>query len=242
MLSIASRLVFTLGGHIWPPSEYTGDRTPGISPHAPTPSLAQSHLRTLFWVCYINDKELSLRTGRPPSMNDYECDLSPADADIEQITAVSMTGLGHSDSCFLSEIQLSVIKSRTYTLLYSARALHKTDAELLQVIRELDDDLEKWRVSLLPEFRPTASFSQEPPARSDDEMRAIILRLEYHHCMAIIHQASSRCRAWKENAGGVMEGVSSSLELAVEASRSSLFHLHQARRALVHQCFWLVVF
>lgn len=175
-------------------------------------------------------------------MSDFECDLSPADGDIEQISTGSIYYLGSNDPCFLSEIRLSIIKSRTYTLLYSAPALRKTDAELLQIIRELDEDLEKWRVSLLPEYRPTASFSEEPPPHSEDEMRAIILRLEYHHCTAIIHQASSRCRAWMENAGGVIEGVSSSLELAVEASRSSLLHLHQARRALVHHCFWLVIY
>lgn len=240
LLSVSSRLIFTLGGHVWPPPEFTGDRTPGTSPHAFTPSVAQSHLRTLFWICYINDKELSLRTGRPPSMNDYECDLSPADKeDIERVSPESMTGLGSIDSCFLSHVRLSVIKSRTYTLLYSARALRKTDAELLHDIRELDDDLEKWRVSLLPEYRPSASPPQEPASRFGDEIRAIILRLEYHHCMATIHQASSRCQAWMENAGGVMEGVSSSLELAVEASRSSLLHLHRARSAIVHHCFWL---
>ncbi|KAK2768712.1 hypothetical protein FQN54_000568 [Arachnomyces sp. PD_36] len=242
LLSGCSRLIFTMGGHIWPPSELSYDRTPGASPLAFTPSIAQSHLRSLFWICYLTDKEMSLRTGRPPTINDNECDLTPGDEDIEQIPTESISGLASNDFCFLGEIRLSVIKSKTYNLLYSARAHRKTDAELLQIIRELDDDLEKWRVSLLPEYRPATSFSQEPPFRSDEELRAIILRLEYHRCMAIIHQASSRCRAWMENTSGVMEGVSSSLELAVQASRCSLFHLYQSRGILVKRCFWFIIF
>jgi hypothetical protein len=69
-------------------------------------------------------------------------------------------------------------------------------------------------------------------------MTAIILRLEYHYCMATLHQASSRCRAWAEKLSGATEGVSSSLELSVQASRSSLLYLHAARHVLEKEFFW----
>ena len=34
------------------------------------------HLRHLFWLCYVLDKDISLRTGRPPVIADQFCDLT----------------------------------------------------------------------------------------------------------------------------------------------------------------------
>ncbi|KAF7587377.1 hypothetical protein BBP40_007343 [Aspergillus hancockii] len=244
-VNIASRLIFTLGGHVCSSSEYAGE-SPAPSPLNRTPQ-ARSHLRKLFWICYIIDKEMCLRTGRPSSLNDSECDLTLPGGYVQQAFrspgSSATLGLDPSSTVFPTEIRLSIIKSRTYAALYSAHALRKTDTELLRAIRELDDDLEHWRVSLPADIRPTVSFSQQEISSNRlTRMTAIILRLEYHYCMATLHQASSRCRAWAENLSGAMEGVSSSLELSVQASRSSLLYLHAARHVLEKECFWYIIF
>ncbi|EAA29292.2 hypothetical protein GE21DRAFT_6931 [Neurospora crassa] len=211
------------------------------------------------------------------------------------------------------DLRLTLIKSKTCKLLYSASALRKSDAELLRDIRELDDELERWRLSVPEWYRPALSLSRTsreapppppPPLRGGDEtgtwsshgsgraseldergqgqggygqsqqkghgksqgydlstmsagesVRTIIINLQYHHLVATIHQATGRCRAWQnrssvleESSMGaartgemLMEGVSSSLALSVEASRSTLIYLRSVTRALLGEAFWVII-
>lgn len=233
------------------------------------------------------------------------------------------------------DLRLTLIKSKTCKLLYSASALRKSDAELLRDIRELDDELERWRLSVPERYRPTLSLprtssrgqesagwkggschchvdqmpgrdqGQEPPgpgsthgtspkhcgrclycaatcstasptspvfkqtstykergdkydAISAESVRTILINLQYHHLVATIHQATGRCRAWQSRSAArlsgcrvledvdnvnrsgevLMEGVSSSLALSVEASRSTLIYLRSVTRALLGEAFW----
>jgi hypothetical protein len=203
----------------------------------------QSHLRDIFWLAYTIDKDISLRTGQPPAFPDDNCDLSLPHGYVEQLyTSMeyhhrSRELPGHP--LFPVDLRLGIIKSRAYSALYSLKALQKSDAELLREIRELDDELERWRISVPLEWRPTMSFSQENPD-PNMSMHSVMLRLNYHLCMTIIHQASSRCTAWAKGQSGVMEGISSSLALSVEASRSTLLYLEAAEHVLVDGVFWLV--
>jgi hypothetical protein len=232
--AIASRIMFMLGGNT---ISNTGT---GTGPSDPT-ARVRRHLRNLFWLCYTLDIEVSLRSGQPPSINNEYCDLDLPPGYVEmQYTDLPCNVLLDDDlivPLFPGDLRLSIIKSRAYNTLYSVKALHKSDAELLKDIRELDDDLEQWRLSLPPKFRPTLSFSHETPI-ADKSMQSIILRLEYHHCVAAIHNASGRCRAWAGGQSGEMEGVSSSLALSVEASRSSLHYLRTAVHTVPDDCFW----
>ncbi|KAJ4341545.1 hypothetical protein N0V85_009859, partial [Neurospora sp. IMI 360204] len=202
------------------------------------------------------------------------------------------------------DLRLTLIKSKTCKLLYSASALRKSDAELLRDIRELDDELERWRLSVPERYRPALSlprtspgglqrqrqgqegsekgsgggcYFQVPghkqqeqeqeeqgqgqkkqghgygksydPTISAESIRTILINLQYHHLVATIHQATGRCRAWQnrssmleENTNArtgemLMEGVSSSLALSVEASRSTLIYLRSVTRALLGEAF-----
>ena len=202
-------------------------------------------LRNLFWVCYALDKEISLRTGQPPSINDDHCDLSlPPDYGKHlhvPFRTHYVSGESMIEIPLLGDFRLSKIKARAYTMLYSVGALRKSDAEVLKAIRELDNELETWRLSLPQKCRPTLSFSKGSPITEGDlDMQVVMLRLDYHHCMAIIHQASGRCLAWTNNHNGIMEGVSSSLALSVEACRSSLAYLQTAQHVLPADSFWYV--
>lgn len=202
------------------------------------------------------------------------------------------------------DLRLTLIKSKTCKLLYSALALRKSDAELLRDIRELDDELERWRLSVPERYRPALSLPRTSPpgglqraqgqegsqkgsgggcyfqvpgrkqeqeqeqgqgqgqkqghgygksydhTMSAESVRTILINLQYHHLVATIHQATGRCRAWQnrssmleENTNArtgemLMEGVSSSLALSVEASRSTLIYLRSVTRALLGEAFW----
>ncbi|KKY24923.1 putative c6 transcription factor [Phaeomoniella chlamydospora] len=235
LLGLAARYVFMLGAHLYPALDLdhaSSDSTSIIN-------RTIIHRRNLFWLCYILDKELSFRTGFPPSINDTSCDLRPPtnylDADTQSMPQY-----------FPGDLRLSRIKSRAYNNLYSPQAMKRTDAEILKEIRELDDELEKWRISLPSVSRPSLTYSTESskfsPFSSEDKIHVCLLRLEYYHCTAAIHQASNRCKTWFDKDSGVMEGVGSSLAISVEASRSTIRCLEASQDLLHDHIFWVLLF
>ncbi|TDZ30776.1 putative transcriptional regulatory protein [Colletotrichum spinosum] len=247
--SAACRVLFMLGGHL----DTTATCTPNQTPEADDCRewRMKNQLRRLFWLSYKLDKEISLRTGQPPSIDDEHCDLS-----LPQMNWWTQCAgdLGGSPS-FLDEatvtsalqpdsLQLTIIKSKISRTLYSVAALKKTDAEMLRDIRELDDELEGWRTSVNPSYRPTLTFPRGTVAlrKGRLSMEEIILHFEYHYLMAMIHRASGRCRCWANGDGGTLEGVSSSLALSVQASRSTLYFLRAAIHGVEEVAFWMVVF
>ncbi|KAH8424855.1 putative C6 transcription factor [Aspergillus melleus] len=237
--SLAARMIFMLGSHA-PPCPQTA-----LGRLVDTKTRVQHQLRNLFWVCYTIEKDVCLRTGQPQLFTDENCDLTLPYGYVEKLYS-SMEYHHHSmeipeSPIFPVDLRLSIIKSRAYSALYSFRSLKKTDAELLKEIRELDDELERWRMSVPQEWRPTLSFSHETPD-PNVSMHSVMLRLNYHLCMTIIHQASSRCKSWGNRQGGMMDGVSSSLALSVEASRSTLLYLEAAEHVLVDGIFWTLIF
>lgn len=56
------RLIFTLGGHL------------GLDVGKPA-TVFRVHCRSLFWIAYVMDNELCLRTCRPPMICTDYCDL-----------------------------------------------------------------------------------------------------------------------------------------------------------------------
>ncbi|KAI1855206.1 hypothetical protein JX265_006652 [Neoarthrinium moseri] len=241
--SVACRLLYMLGAHT-----QVNDLASTKPPTDGTEMewRIRNHLRKYFWLCYTFDKDLALRTGHPPAIEDEHCDLNlPRGYHAGQIGKMRVDDDG---TPFLpGDLFLSMIKSKAIKLLYSTEALRKSDAELLRAIRELDDELESWRMTIDPRFRPTLScreddFDVEPTANITQKMHHIVTNFEYHYLMATIHQATSRCRAWANGASGEMDGVSSSLALSVEASRSTLVYLRVAVQEMVGESFWMVVF
>ncbi|THC88848.1 hypothetical protein EYZ11_011708 [Aspergillus tanneri] len=205
--SLAARMIFMIGANA-PPSQPTGV----LEPHKDFDARVQRQLRNVFWVCYTMEKDVCFRTGQPQLFTEENCDLTMPPGYVEKLYS-SMEYHHHSrefpeSPLFPVDLRLSIIKSRAYSVLYSLKALKKTDAELLKEIREMDDDLERWRISVPPEWRPTLSFSHETPDPN----------------------------------GGMMDGVSSSLALSVEASRSTLLYLEAAAHVLVDGIFWTLIF
>ncbi|KAL4895156.1 putative C6 transcription factor [Aspergillus ambiguus] len=238
--SISTSMIFTLGAHT---STFQSSAFAQSSEDIKQP--VHGHLRNLFWLSYTIEKDICLRTGQPQLFSEENCDLTLPAGYVEKLYT-SMEYHHHSQELpttpiFPVDLRLSIIKSRAYSALYSFKALQKTDAELLKEIRELDDELEKWRMSVPLEWRPTLSFSHETPD-PNVSMHSVMLRLNYHLCMTIIHMASSRCKSWANGQAGMMDGVSSSLALSVEASRSTLLYLEAAEHVLVDGIFWTVIF
>lgn len=236
--SVACRMMFTLGANtiVVPQLTSLADNTWRV----------KNQLRKLFWMIYCNDKEISLRTGQPPSINDDDCDLTLPQAYVDFKYVDDMPEFEHlllDDTAvplLPGDIRLDIIKSRTYTMLYSARAMRKTDAELLRDIRQLDDELEAWRLSVPPGFRPSLTMREEqtPELSEPRKMERTMIHVEYHHLVSTIHEATGRCRSWTARQRYVVDGVGSSLELAVEASRSTMVYLRSIVHTLMGEVFW----
>ncbi|KAL2264190.1 hypothetical protein VTK26DRAFT_896 [Humicola hyalothermophila] len=242
--AIACRMMFTLGAN----SIVVPRLSPGEAPDRAW--RVKNLLRNLFWLIYCNDKSISVRTGQPPSLNDDDCDLTLPHGYldskyIDAIPDLDPSLLDDTATPLLpGDVRLDMIKSKTYTLLYSARAQRKSDAELIRDIRQLDDELEAWRLSVPPGFRPSIS-RREGQARSLPEPRKMehaMIHMEYHHLVATIHAATGRCRSWTNHQSFEMGGVSSSLALAVEASRSTMFYVKAVAHNLMGEVFWMAVF
>ncbi|KAH7120632.1 hypothetical protein EDB81DRAFT_914342 [Dactylonectria macrodidyma] len=251
--AVACRWIFMLGGHA-----YTSVR----------PSDAElTHLQRetrliqiLFWLCYLIDKDMALRLNQPPLMSDEYCELIRPEDDPSFLVhqpnhdVPDLRPQGHEslDSKLLGDLRLGQLKGKISRLLYSAQAARQSDAGLLHNIRQLDDELETWRMSIPMEYRPTLSVSENLRVSQLEKtdiltrMRYILLHLEYHYLMTSIHRASGRCLTSccpnNSQASSVSSVSQSSMALVLEASRSTLIFLRAAIRSLPGECFWILVF
>ncbi|KAM6522802.1 hypothetical protein FALCPG4_012417 [Fusarium falciforme] len=217
-------------------------------------------LRTLFWYSYITDKQVIMRTGMEPLLADDICDLTlPDDCIASKEYAIpelkdgSMPLLpyGVLPPCLVGNIQLSILKSKVWRLLYSTEARQRSEAELLWAVRELDGELEAWRMSVPTKLRPTFLIADKrhisPPEidlPSWVRHHATTLHLEYHHLFITIHQANARYQFSKgsdslEHAWS--SSVQSSIALALEASRSTLLYLETVLDRLAKEMFWMCI-
>ncbi|KND87494.1 putative transcriptional regulatory protein [Tolypocladium ophioglossoides CBS 100239] len=248
--AIACRIVFALGGHVL----LVSPKLEGLS----VEERENRHLRMLFWLCYLFDKDIALRTGQPPIISDEFCDLTLPEGYAENRFVINVSGSDDRPSVapyddfqmpwLPSDLRLSLLKSKACYALYSAASLRKSDAELLRTIRELDEELESWRVSIPAEFSPALSVSKHTrPGADTNKSRSLLhveLHLDYHYLLNVIHCASGRCMVdWTGGPGTEKTfGVQSSLELSVEASRSTLVYLSAEAHRLAGEAFWIFIF
>lgn len=229
--SMACHTLYSIGGHIHQESLLSVNE------------LGQKeretyHARELFWLSYMLDKDLSLHTGNPPLLIDAFCDTSPPENykdHYEYLPGTQeprQTGNQTFEHCtphFPGDPHLSHLKEKVYLQLFSAKALKNSNNQLLLHIRQLDDEIERWRLSIPINFRPALFVSQSSSLNTIDEttphfIRLISLQLEYHHLMTIIHTTVRKCTP---DAGDgyqdLHDVVHSSFDLSLEASRSTLW-------------------
>ncbi|CVL04941.1 related to transcriptional activator Mut3p [Fusarium mangiferae] len=238
LVSMTSRFLIQLGAHLYPSSSGAYDK------HNDS-----HHIRDLFWVCYCIDKDLSHRTGQPPTISDDHCDLTlpPNYVQMQSSNILSSSPCPCRSSTTVPlypwDIRLSVIKSKIYNDLHSISATRLSETEILRKIRHLDEELEAWRVTLPSDHRPTLSFLEQTPVDAHTNTQAIMLRLSYHHCVILIHQA--RCRDFQSShpTDNLMDdGHRINFQILVDASRSILIYLEKALPVLAHECFWVIIF
>ena len=122
LLAIATRKLYAVGAHISPENE-----------NMPSTENRRD-LRRLFFVCYMMDKDLTMRTGKAPAINDDEVDFSFNEFLLDTADPKHLIEMdnGKRTSIFCMMLQLATIKSETYSRLYSVQVKHTIKRDLLE--------------------------------------------------------------------------------------------------------------
>jgi hypothetical protein len=156
---------------------------------------------------------MSLRTDKPPLLSSDYCDVN----DSEEPPWYNQS----------RDMNLAKIKENAVRMLCSPRAFKYTEGELLARVRELDDELEEWRLSVDLRYRPRLSivtdlsFSLSSSMSLEDHTYLINLQLDYLFTIINIHTLVRKCGDLEENLPDDLHSVvHSSADLSIEASRS----------------------
>ncbi|CAI4214058.1 unnamed protein product [Parascedosporium putredinis] len=154
-------------------------------------------------------------------------------------------------SHFSAHIVLAFIKEKANMLLFSPNAIQVPDKQILMYIRELDDEVEEWRQSIPVDLRPKLSITAgstiiSPHMDIGQRIRCRNLQLEYLHFITTIHTAVRRCGSEYAEGMELPEDLHavfhSSLDIALEASRSTLSLLKSNDQGLAEEPFWRIAF
>ncbi|KAF5595292.1 uncharacterized protein FSUBG_9192 [Fusarium subglutinans] len=154
-------------------------------------------------------------------------------------------------ACLPRDTDLARIKENASNILCSPRAFKYTEGELLAHVRQLDDELEEWRLSISASYRPRLSISSDlvfglPASLSErDRMKErtyfINLQLDYLFTIINIHTLVRKCGDLEENLPDDLHSVvHSSADLSIEASRSIFRILDQIVELWEEDALWIV--
>lgn len=148
----------------------------------------QSVRDKVFWIAFSLDRELCLRTGRPPAqdLDDFEVDTpqTSPDDDSEKLSLMK----GSTMPIFESIARLSLVQSRIYQKLYSTRQTTGQSDFGTDCIPELNNQLKEWCSALSPSFDP-----EQPPGLGED---AALIRLFYSYYNCVIATHRTHCREY----------------------------------------------
>ncbi|KAL5337699.1 hypothetical protein BJX70DRAFT_409030 [Aspergillus crustosus] len=184
LIAIALRLAHELGLHARTSSE-------SFSPQA---ILERDRV---FWIAYILDRDISLRTGQPPIQLETDIDIDfPLVQPADGAGLVPAADGSSTFNFFRARVQLAIIQGRAYESMYSARAqalnVHQRNETLVGIRHRLDD----WASRIPSHFRPSAVLRNCNP----DLLRSFgILYSSHLACRALICRAHAMETPWLQS-------------------------------------------
>jgi Fungal specific transcription factor domain. len=172
LISEAAKLSLTLGFHR--SSFYTNMN----------PNTAERHKRA-FWIAYILDKDMSIKTGMPSTYNDDDISLGYTTSDSLGCPGkVVVSEVCVEATIFRLRAQLAVIESKIQNQLYSEKSTKCSATQLLQAVVELEYRLEDWKGHVPLNIQPgNIDWSTVIPPREP----IILLHLVYYRAMSAVH-------------------------------------------------------
>lgn len=186
--------------------------------------------KRVFWIGYMLDKDLVLRSGRPPVQDDDDMNVElPSSDPDDNIGNIPLADGKGKVNLFRLMCEFSTIESKVYKQLYSTKASKQSDGELLNTIGELDHQLEEWKDSIPVDFRPEHEIKA---SHTPLILHVVFLHFAYYNCLTTIHRMSVHHGYWTSrlsnyaiqglNARPLNPRVFSSAALCVSAARASI--------------------
>ncbi|KAB8232919.1 hypothetical protein ETB97_005609 [Aspergillus alliaceus] len=205
--------------------------------------------KRVFWIAYLLDKDICLRSGRPPVQDDDDMNVElPSEDPPDNIGNVPLSDGKGKFNLFRSLCRFATIESRVYKRLYSAKASKQSDGELLNTIGELDKELEEWKDSIPIDFRPEHEIKA---SHTPLILHVVVLHFAYYNCLTTIHRMSVHHGYWTSrlsnyaiqglNARPLNPRVFLSAVLCVTAARASINLI----KYIPHgdfACVWLILY
>ena len=186
--------------------------------------------KRVFWIGYMLDKDLCLRSGRPPAQDDDDMNVELPDADpADNIGNIPLGDGKGKMNLFRVMCEFALIESKVYKRLYSTKATKQTVGELLHTIGELDQELEDWKDSIPIDFRPEHEIKA---SHTPLILHIVMLHFTYYNCLTTIHRMCVHHGYWTSrlsnyaiqglNAKPLNPRVYSSAALCVSSARASI--------------------
>ncbi|KAK0666854.1 6c6d08f8-8b27-48d1-a5e9-ee3a8a61eadc [Cercophora samala] len=205
--------------------------------------------KRVFWIAYMLDKDLCLRSGRPPAQDDNDMNVELPDADpADGIGNIPLADGKGKMNLFRVMCELSIVESRVYNRLYSTEATKQSDGELLNTIGELDQELEDWKDRIPIDFRPEHEIKA---SHTPLILHIVMLHFNYYNCLTTIHRMSIHHGYWTSrlsnyaiqglNARPLNPRIFSSAALCTSAARASISLLKYIPQG-DFSCVWMVLY
>ncbi|KAL3474168.1 fungal-specific transcription factor domain-containing protein [Aspergillus californicus] len=205
--------------------------------------------KRVFWIAYMLDKDICLRSGRPPVQDDDDMNVElPSEDPPDNIGNVPLSDGKGRFNMFRILCQFSIIESKVYKRLYSARASRQSDGELLNTIGDLDRELEEWKDSIPTDFRPENEIKA---SHTPLILHVVVLHFAYYNCLTTIHRMSVHHGYWTSrlsnyaiqglNARPLNPRVFLSAVLCVTAARASINLIKYIPQG-DFACVWLILY
>jgi len=141
-----------------------------------------NRVRQLFWRIYIFDKNLSLRLGRAPIIQDY-------DVDLKYCSPPKLPGKVPWDAATVALIEFSRIQAHVYETLYSPASGRLSVEDRLDLANELSRKLSRW----LGGWR---SIDGSKADRHDAfEMTFGPTEVTYYSVLTLVHRGAASCNS-----------------------------------------------
>ncbi|KAJ6137992.1 hypothetical protein N7471_004478 [Penicillium samsonianum] len=205
--------------------------------------------KRVFWIAYLLDKDICLRSGRPPVQDDDDMNVElPSEDPPDNVGNVPLSDGRSKFNLFRSLCEFATIESRVYKRLYSAKASKQSDGELLNTIGELDKELEDWKDSIPIDFRPEHEIQA---THTPLIIHMVVLHFAYYNCLTTIHRMSVHHGYWTSrlsnyaiqglNARPLNPRVFLSAVLCVTAARASINLIKYIPQG-DFACVWLILY
>ncbi|KIW19543.1 hypothetical protein PV08_00115 [Exophiala spinifera] len=143
--------------------------------------------KRVFWIATSLDRELCLRTGRPPAhdLNDFHIDPDVPGNFLDDYEAIT-TMAGSSLNIFHAQAELAVIQGSIYRQLHSSEALATDTKYISESVSKLNTLLDEWC------SKYTTGLQRNDGLNTLDHPGLMRLYFSYLNCAIVVNSAHGR--------------------------------------------------